>query len=233
LIIAGGIAVAVLAIGGVAGAVSVTSGGDDDCSPREASRQIDPSLALLLASWDGVEGYSAGSGFVVRDDGYIMTNAHVVLNDEGARANQVLVHLSDGREFSAQVREYDEHTDVALIRVDGVSELTPIDWGRPATLQNQDEVIAAGFPLPDTDILSNLEPSFTEGTVSARRDLDGVQIIQHTAAIEQGNSGGPLVDLCGDVVGVNTLKIRESQALNFAVSASEAERLANQWLPTR
>jgi len=227
----GGVAVAVLA--GVA-LIATTAGGGSGCSRQGAIARVDPSLALLAATFEEDPGsYSAGSGFVVRDDGYIMTNSHVVVSEDHGRADEVLVRLSDGRDFTAQVRQYDEQADVAIIRIDGVSDLEPIRWGRSASLTNGDSVVAAGFPYPNSPVLSNFEPTFTDGIVGARRDLRGVQLIQHDAAIEPGNSGGPLLTECGEVIGINTLRISESQGLNLAVASSEAQTLANGWLPVR
>jgi len=228
---AGGAALVVIA--GLA-LLATTAGGGGGCSPQDASAKIDPSLALLVATFEeDPDNPSAGSGFVIRDDGYVMTNAHVVVSEEHGRADEVIVHLSDGRDRKAQVRQFDEQADIALIRMDGVSGLQAVQWGRSAALENGDSVIAAGFPYPDSPVLSNYEPSHTEGIVGARRDLQGVQLIQHHAPIEPGNSGGPLVTECGDVVGVNTLRISQSQGVNLAVASSEAETLARGWLPVR
>lgn len=137
-----------------------------------------------------------GSGFIVSPDGYILTNSHVV-ND----ADEVTVTLPDDREFVADVVGTDPKTDVAVIKIDS-SGLTPVQLGNSDDLRVGQWVVAAGNPF-------GLSSSITTGIVSATgRSRMGItdyeDFIQTDAAINRGNSGGPLVNLRGEVVGINT-----------------------------
>jgi len=143
----------------------------------------------------------SGSGFIVSQDGYILTNNHVV-----AGADKVTVTLLDNREFTARVIGRDPRTDVAVIKIDA-NHLTPIAFGNSDDARIGDWVLAIGNPL-------NLQFTVTAGIVSAKGRLlrglgdvtDKYQIqdfIQTDAAINPGNSGGPLVNLQGEVIGIN------------------------------
>jgi len=143
---------------------------------------------------------AAGSGFIFRSDGHIITNRHVV---EGA--SRVDVRLRDGHEYEAQVIATDQSTDVAVIKIDpGQSQLPTATLGRSDPVRVGDWVLALGSPL-------GLDFTVTAGIVSAKgRALSGQaaaleSYIQTDAAINPGNSGGPLVDLDGRVIGINTL----------------------------
>jgi len=143
----------------------------------------------------GPRGIGVGSGFVIEDDGYIVTNNHVVDN-----ADAVKVRLADEREFDAEVIGTDPQTDLALIKIDttGLPELT---LGDSDVLRVGEDVIAVGNPF-------GLGGTVTRGIVSAMaRDINAgpyVDFIQTDAAINRGNSGGPLLNLEGEVIGVNS-----------------------------
>ena len=136
-----------------------------------------------------------GSGFIVTGDGYILTNAHVV-----AEASEVTVRLTDRREFTAKVVGVDRRTDVAVIKIDGQS-LPTVRIGDPAKLRPGEWVVAIGSPF-------GFENSVTAGIVSAlSRSLPEGQytpFIQTDAAVNPGNSGGPLFNMAGEVVGINS-----------------------------
>lgn len=136
-----------------------------------------------------------GSGFIVKPDGLILTNAHVV---DGA--NEVTVKLTDKREFKAKVLGLDKDTDVAVLKIDAKG-LPTVKIGDPARTQVGEWVLAIGAPF-------GFENSATAGVVSARaRSLPGegyVPFIQTDVAVNPGNSGGPLFNLAGEVVGINS-----------------------------
>lgn len=138
---------------------------------------------------------SLGSGFIISPDGYILTNYHVVRN-----ADEIVVRLSDRREFIASVVGYDERSDLALIRIDA-QDLPTVRFGRSADLEVGEWVLAIGSPF-------GFEHSATAGIVSAKgRSLpreNYVPFIQTDVAINPGNSGGPLFNLDGEVVGINS-----------------------------
>jgi serine protease Do len=168
------------------------------------------------------ESHSLGSGFVINADGYILTNAHVV---DGA--DEVVVKLSDKREFKARVIGADKRTDVALIRIDG-KNLPQVSLGDPGKLRVGEWVLAIGSPF-------GFESTVTAGIVSAKgRSLpqeNFVPFIQTDVAINPGNSGGPLFNMKGEVVGINSQIYSRTggfMGLSFAIPIDVAMDIAEQ-----
>jgi serine protease Do len=169
---------------------------------------------------------SMGSGVLVRADGLLLTNAHVV-----KEALEIRIKLPDGRSFRADVLKLDEDVDLAVLRVDG-SDLPHIALGDEAALEVGQWVLAIGNPF-------GLEQTVTAGVVSAvrRRGLGVTRredFIQTDAAINPGNSGGPLVDLKGKVVGINTAIYTRTggyQGIGFAIPASLAREILDSVSP--
>ena len=165
---------------------------------------------------------SLGSGFIISADGYILTNAHVV-----SEADEVLVKLSDKREFKAKIIGADKRTDVALIKIEATN-LPKAVIGDPAALKVGEWVAAIGSPF-------GLENTMTAGIVSAKgRALpqeNFVPFIQTDVAINPGNSGGPLYNLRGEVVGVNSQiysRSGGSMGLSFSIPIDVAIDISNQ-----
>lgn len=165
---------------------------------------------------------SLGSGFIISSDGYILTNAHVV-----SEADEVLVKLSDKREFKAKIIGADKRTDVALIKIEATG-LPKVSIGDPNALKVGEWVAAIGSPF-------GLENTMTAGIVSAKgRALpqeNYVPFIQTDVAINPGNSGGPLFNLRGEVVGVNSQiysKSGGSMGLSFSIPIDVAIDVSNQ-----
>jgi serine protease Do len=165
---------------------------------------------------------SLGSGFIISADGYILTNAHVV-----SEADEVLVKLSDKREFKAKIIGSDKRTDVALIKIEGTN-LPKATIGDPAALKVGEWVAAIGSPF-------GLENTMTAGIVSAKgRALpqeNFVPFIQTDVAINPGNSGGPLYNLRGEVVGINSQiysRSGGSMGLSFSIPIDVAIDIGNQ-----
>ena len=172
------------------------------------------SIRVTAQNGQGVTGQGAGSGFVIAPDGFVVTNHHVV-----EKASAVTVVFTDGRELSARVVGSDPATDLALLRVPE-GGLVPVEIGRSESVRVGQLVIAIGNPL-------GFQSSVSTGVVSALgRSLRGQSgrlienIIQTDVALNPGNSGGPLVDSRGRVVGVNTAMIRMAQGLCFAIPSS-------------
>ena len=167
------------------------------------------------------EGQSLGSGFIIGADGYIMTNAHVV-----AAADEITVTLNDKREFKAKVIGSDKRTDVALIKIEAAG-LSKVTLGDPNRLRVGDWVLAIGSPF-------GFDNSVTAGIVSAKsRSLptDSYPFIQTDVPVNPGNSGGPLFNLNGDVVGINSQIFSESggfQGISFAVPIDLAMHVKDQ-----
>ncbi|WNG37716.1 PDZ domain-containing protein [Archangium violaceum] len=158
---------------------------------------------------------ASGSGFILTPDGLVVTNNHVVARGNVA-ASEIVVRLSDGREFYAEVVGRDASTDVALLRLlgKGVGGLPAVYLGDSDRLEVGDWVVAIGNPF-------GLDHSVSHGMISAKERVIGVgpfdDFIQTDALINPGNSGGPLFNMRGEVVGVNTAIISEGQGIGFAV----------------
>jgi serine protease Do len=161
-----------------------------------------------------------GSGFIISSDGYVMTNHHVV---DGA--DEIIVTLPDKREFKAKLIGSDRRTDVALVKIDATG-LPTLPIGDPAKLKVGEWVIAIGSPF-------NLDNTVTAGIVSAKgRDTgDYLPFIQTDVAVNPGNSGGPLINMRGEVVGINSQIFTTSGAyagISFAIPIDEAMRVQEQ-----
>lgn len=173
-------------------------------------------------------GASSGTGVIVASDGYLVTNAHVI---EGAQLISVL--LTDGRQFSARVVGTDEATDLAVLSIDA-EDLLPARFGSSEQLRVGDSVVAIGDPLG-----VELRGTMTDGIISAiNRDVvvDGrvLSLIQTNAALNPGNSGGPLIDCFGRVIGINTMKIGDYvtsagvEGLGFAIPSDLMSEVVDQ-----
>jgi len=165
---------------------------------------------------------SLGSGFIISQDGYILTNAHVV-----EAAEEITVKLNDKREFKAKVIGADRRTDVALIKIDA-SGLPAVRFGDPGKLRVGEWVLAIGSPF-------GFENTVTAGIVSAKgRSLPQetyVPFIQTDVAVNPGNSGGPLFNLKGEVVGINSQIYSRTggfMGLSFAIPIDVANDIAQQ-----
>jgi serine protease Do len=160
---------------------------------------------------------SLGSGFIISSDGYIFTNNHVV-----EQADKILVKLSDGKEYKADVIGRDAKTDIALIKIKPSNSLPVADIGDSEKLRVGEWVMAIGNPF-------GLEQTVTAGIVSAKGRVIGAgpydNFIQTDASINPGNSGGPLFNMEGKVIGINTAIVAQGQGIGFAIPSSMAKSI--------
>ena len=174
------------------------------------------------------DGMSLGTGVVMSEDGYIITNSHVI---EGCGAVDVV--LQDERVFQALLVGQDAQSDLAVLKI-ACAGLMPAQFGDSTLLEVGDTVAAIGNPLGE-----ELRGTMTDGIISAiNRDVqvDGrtMTLVQTNAALNSGNSGGPLINACGQVVGINTIKMSSDysnvEGLGFAIPSASIRRLVNDLL---
>jgi serine protease Do len=169
----------------------------------------------------------AGSGIVISKDGYVLTNKHVV--PEGS--DNFTVVMSDGKEYTdVKVVGRDPFNDIAFLKINGVSNLTPAVLGDSSQVMTGQKVVAIGNALGlfrnsvTSGIISGIgRPVQAQDSLGTSEQLEN--LLQTDAAINPGNSGGPLVDLKGEVVGINTAVAQEGQAIGFAIPINDAKNI--------
>jgi len=188
--------------------------GDSDGAPSLSIAEVVQLLEPAVVRIETSEGL--GSGFIVNQAGYVLTNNHVV-----SGFTIVKVILMDEEEYDGVVLRTDEDRDLALLAfIKAPSDIVAVNMGVSADITIGEEVVAIGYAL-------GLEGqvSFSAGIVSAIRDFDGYQYIQTDAAINPGNSGGPLVNLNGEVIGINSAKFvgEAIEGIGLAIPIDEAK----------
>ncbi len=193
---------------------------------KELYAKCSVSCATIYVKMRG--GYSIGSGFVVSKEGYIVTNHHVV---EGG--SDISVIFYNGDTYTAQVVGSDSLSDIAVLRIDA-ENLVPIELGDSSKLEIGDSVFAIGTPYNmnlagtmTTGVISGLERKIKVtndfGTVTKTMTL-----IQTDSSINPGNSGGPLINMAGQVIGINSLKLSDYEGIGFAIPISNALKIVNE-----
>ncbi len=182
-------------------------------SVADIAAEVKPSLVKVIQ--EGREGRDGlGSGFVLRADGLIATNRHVI-----GEARRIKVEMSDGKvEDATEIFATDARMDLAILRI-ARKDLKPLPLGDSATLRQGERIVAMGNPI-------GLAFSVVEGVVSEpKRDIEGVEMIQVAVPIEHGNSGGPLLDRQGRVMGLLTMKSALTENLGFAMPVNPLKTL--------
>lgn len=209
-----------------------------DASVASIAAAVLPSVVSIEAS--SAAGAATGSGFVLRQDGYLLTNNHVVAGAD-ADGGALVVTFSDGREATATIVGRTAEYDLAVIKVD-VDGLVPLALGDSDSVRVGDPVVAIGAPLGLTGTVTTGIVSALNRPVSAGDETDTafINAIQTDAAINPGNSGGPLVDARGEVIGINSAIAQPpgqsaaggSIGLGFAIGSNQARRTATQLIET-
>lgn len=170
----------------------------------------------------------SGTGFLFNspyEGNFVLTNYHVVKDIDFPKIVYFDKSLAIGKLFN-----WDEETDLAVIKVDR-GDINALEFGEPDYLQNGHTIVSIGFPFGS--ILPG-EATVNKGTLAAKRDSDylGIEYLQIDASVNPGNSGGPVIDLCGKVMGIMTAGINEAQGLNFAISTKTAKTMVHSLIST-
>ncbi|SFT37063.1 putative serine protease PepD [Geodermatophilus amargosae] len=261
--VAGLLAGALVGGGTGAGVVALTDGGGTSGGTTPSAQSVvirDPENATAVTAAAAKaapsvvtvyvtsgSGSGSGSGVVLSDDGYVLTNDHVVTLDSSTDGATVQVRTSDGTLYDATVVGTDPTSDLAVIRLQGASGLTPATFADSDDVQVGDLAVAIGAPLGLSDTVTDGIISATDRAVatgSTQDDATVIDALQTDAAINPGNSGGALVDAAGEVVGINTAIASvasgapgsSSQSGNigvgFAIPSNTAKRIADEIVQT-
>lgn len=259
-LVAGAVALALVSggIGGVVGSLATSSNGSNapvtnaldapkpstspasnapEGSVEAVAAKVVPSVVQIQVA--GTRGQGEGSGVILSSDGLIMTNNHVIAG--GGSDGKLLVAFSDGSTAPATLIGTDPTSDIAVIKTEGKSDLTPIELGSSEDVKVGEEVVAIGSPLGlagtvTAGIVSALDrPVSTSGETGNQNTV--IDAIQTDAAINPGNSGGALVNMEGQLVGVNTAIATAggqggSIGLGFAIPVDQARRIADELVQT-
>jgi putative serine protease PepD len=209
-----------------------------------AAAKAAPSVVTVYVS--NGSGSGSGSGVVLDEDGHVLTNDHVVSLDGAARDASVQVRTSDGTLYDATVVGTDPTSDLAVLRLDGASGLTPATFADSDDVQVGDLAVAIGAPLGLSNTVTDGIVSATDRAVatgSTRDDATVLDALQTDAAINPGNSGGALVDASGEVIGINTAIASVASGapgsgqsgnigVGFAIPSNVAQRIASEIVDT-
>ncbi len=198
---------------------------EEELDLQELYEKCAPSIVGISGYIEGKSGYNWGTGVILTSDGLILTNTHVI--DECDRA---VVKLYDDREFEATLLGADTISDIAVLRIEATG-LTPAEFGESGSLRVGDRVAAIGNPLGE-----NFRCTLTDGIISAiSRDISykgrSMTLLQTNTALNEGNSGGALFNMYGQVIGITNMKMMSSyssiEGIGFAIPSSTAREVVN------
>lgn len=218
------------------------SGEDEGFDPRRIFERDGPGVVTIRSLFDAGDGDDGrrqggvGSGFVISERGEIATNAHVVSQGEGKdikRADEVYVNFADDNQVPAEIVGLDPNADVALLRVETRAGLTlrPLRFGSSGDVVVGEPVAAIGSPFGEEQSLSVGVVSATDRAIESLTGFETLGAIQTDAAINQGNSGGPLINAEGDVIGINAQIRTQSgggEGVGYAIPADQVKRSIEQ-----
>jgi S1-C subfamily serine protease len=212
------------------------SAGRSSFDPETIYKTEAPGVVTIL-SLTGANNAALGSGFAVGSDGSIVTNAHVVTSDAGAKAKQVYVQFADGNRLPARIVGVDLDSDVALVKVDPSqlrgpgAKIVALPLGSTTGIKVGDPVAAIGSPFGEQQSLSVGVVSALNRNIESLTNFQIGNAIQTDAAINHGNSGGPLLDRSGKVIGINS-QIRSTggggEGVGFAIPVQTVARAVDQ-----
>lgn len=205
--------------------LTITESTGEELALPDIYKKVIPSVVSITAS--SGSSTSTGTGIIMSSDGYIITNYHVV-----SSAQQIVVLLTDGQEYAACRVGGDETSDIMVLKIDA-TDLTPAEFGDSDAAEVGDCVVAIGDPLG-----IELRGTMTDGIICGiKRDVDvgdrTMSLMQTNAALNSGNSGGPLVNMEGQVIGINTIKLSSSgfttvEGLGFAIPIDSAKPIVDE-----
>jgi S1-C subfamily serine protease len=208
---------------------------DDSSAVVNAAASVSPAVVRIIVSGVSTDVFGGtipetgvGSGIIYDASGWILTNKHVVTNQDGSTASKMTVELKDGRQFDGSVYGIDTLTDLAIVKVEATG-LPSAPIGKSADIKVGQLAIAIGSPLGTyTSTVTTGIISATGRTVQVSAEDRLSNLIQTDAAINPGNSGGPLLDAAGTVVGINTAVEKDSTGIGFAIPIDIARPIMQQ-----
>jgi V8-like Glu-specific endopeptidase len=190
---------------GVAAAIGQTKPGALD--PREIYKRVEAAVVAVEAIGPDGKPTKTGTGFLISSDGRFLTNYHVI-----SHSKQATVHLANGDAYdTVEVLSVDKRKDIALLKIQAV-ELPYLALGRSGAVEIGDTIYSVSNPLGTA-----LQNTLSQGLVSGKRDMDGYRVLQVSAPISHGSSGGPIFNTAAEVVGVAAFSFEGGQSLNFAI----------------
>jgi len=206
---------------------------DGRLTTTEVAKRVTPVTVSVIqyGSFQGQMSSGSGTGIIMTSDGYVVTNAHVVTLTNGSIASAIEVLLSDGARYEATVVGIDTRTDLAVLKIDA-SDLPYATFGDSDQIEIGETVIAIGNP-GGTELTSSVSQGIISGLnrlIKTSSDGYSINCLQTDAAINPGNSGGPLVNQYGQVIGINSAKLVDTQyeGIGFAIPINEAKPIIDQ-----